>query len=156
MADVLSIWIKRAHGGVMDGVEEATLVAGSGVEGSADQGGRRQITVIDEAAWKRACRDAGAEVDPKERRANVLVRGVELEGTRGRILRIGSCRVLIHGETRPCNLMDEAQPGLRSAMGPEWRGGVYGEILDSGQIRIGDEVEIQGPGARDQGPGTRD
>jgi MOSC domain-containing protein YiiM len=149
MAEVLAIWIKRAHGGVMDAVDVATLVAGSGVEGSANQGGRRQITIIDEAAWGRACSDVGVEVDPKERRANVLVRGVELEGTRGQVLRIGSCRVLINGETRPCNLMDDAQPGLRSAMGPEWRGGVYGEILDSGQIRIGDQVEIQGPGARD-------
>lgn len=153
MAEVLSIWIKRAHGGVMDGVDEATLVAGSGVEGSANQGGRRQITIIDEAAWKRACHDVGADVDPKERRANVLVRGVELEGTRGQVLRIGSCRILIHGETRPCNLMDEPQPGLRSAMGPEWRGGVYGEILEGGPIRIGDEVEIQGPGTRGKGTG---
>ncbi|MFN2442284.1 MAG: MOSC domain-containing protein [Thermoanaerobaculia bacterium] len=149
MAEVLSIWIKRAHGGVMDAVEEATLVVGSGVEGSADQGGRRQITVLDEAAWQRACRDAGAEVDPKKRRANVLVRGVELEGTQGKVLRIGSCHILIHGETRPCNLMDEMQPGLRSAMGPEWRGGVYGEILDAGQIRIGDEVEVEKAGAGD-------
>ena len=153
MAEVLSIWIKRAHGGVMDAVDAATLVAGKGVEGSANQGGRRQVTIVDEAAWKRACRDVGAEVDPKERRANVLVRGVELEGTRGQILRIGSCRILIHGETRPCDLMDQAQPGLRSAMGPEWRGGVYGEILEGGPIRIGDEVEIQGPGAREKSRG---
>lgn len=142
MGEVLAIWIKRAHRGVMDAVDEARLVAGSGVEGSADQGGRRQITLIDEAAWLRACREVGTEVDPVSRRANVLVRGVELAHTRGRTIRIGSCRILIHGETRPCNLMDEMQPGLREAMGSEWRGGVYGEILDDGSIRVGDEVEL--------------
>ena len=144
MGEILSIWIKRAHRGVMDAVDEARLLAGSGVEGSADQGGRRQITILDEAAWQRACRDAGAEVDPVSRRANVLVRGIELAQTRGRTIRLGACRILIHGETRPCNLMDEMQPGLRKAMGPEWRGGVYGEILDDGVIRIGDRVGLEG------------
>lgn len=142
MGQVVSIWIKRAHGGVMDAVNEARLLAAKGVEGSADQGGRRQITVIDEAAWQRACGEVGADVDPAARRANVLVRGVDLEASRTKTLRIGSCRILIHGETRPCNLMEETQQGLLAAMKPEWRGGIYGEILDDGTIRVGDPVEL--------------
>jgi MOSC domain-containing protein YiiM len=29
---------------------------------------------------------------------------------------------------------------LRLALGPEWRGGAFGEILEGGTIRVGDAV----------------
>ena len=51
---VKAIWIKRAHRGPMDRVEQAELVAGGGVRGSADRGGRRQISIISEEAWEAA------------------------------------------------------------------------------------------------------
>lgn len=135
---LIAIWTKRAHRGPMDGVGVAELEAGRGVRGSADQGGKRQITVIDEAAWLDATAEAGGHVDPSKRRANVLVRGLDLRNSRGRMLRLGQCTVRVHGETRPCERMDEALPGLREAMKSEWRGGVYGEIVDGGTIRVGD------------------
>lgn len=125
----------------MDAVEEAQLVAGRGVLGSADQGGKRQITIVDEARWLDATREVGVDVDPSKRRANVLIRGLDLENTRGRTLRLGACTIRIYGETTPCERMEEAQSGLRAAMKPHWRGGVYGEIVEGGSIRAGDVVE---------------
>jgi MOSC domain-containing protein YiiM len=53
---------------------------------------------------------------------------------------VGGVKILIHGETRPCEQMDEALPGLRAALGPDWRGGVFGEVLDDGEIAVGDPV----------------
>ncbi len=47
MSEIISIWIKRAHGESMDSVDEAELVEGRGLAGNADQGGWRQITVIE-------------------------------------------------------------------------------------------------------------
>jgi MOSC domain-containing protein YiiM len=125
----------------MDAVAEAELVAGGGVRGSADQGGKRQITIVDEAAWRAATAEAGGHIDPSKRRGNVLLRGVDLRNSRGRMLRLGECTVRIHGETRPCERMDEALPGLREALKSDWRGGVYGEIVDGGTIRVGDTAE---------------
>src|ERR1043166_3028421 len=93
-----AIWIKRFKRGPMDRVERAELVAGRGVRGSANQGGRRQITILSEEAWNDARRELGADVDPSARRANVLVRGVDLEKSRGRTLRLGACIVRINGE----------------------------------------------------------
>jgi hypothetical protein len=36
--------------------------------------------------------------------------------------------------------MDEALPGLRERMFPEWGGGAFGELLDDGEVHVGDRV----------------
>ena len=134
------IWIKRFHRGPMDPVERAELRAGRGLTGNANQGGRRQVTLIARGRWDHVNEALADDVDPALRRANVLVSGIDLAHTRGRVLRLGACRLRINGETRPCERMDEAWPGLRAALGIEWRGGVYAEVLDDGEIVIGDPV----------------
>ncbi|MBI4888966.1 MAG: MOSC domain-containing protein [Acidobacteria bacterium] len=136
-----AIWIKRVRRGPMDAVARASLHAGRGLAGNADQGGRRQVTIIDRQAWDGVIEALGGEVDPAVRRANLLVSGVRLAESRGRVLRVGGCRLRINGETRPCALMDEARPGLRRALDPPWRGGVFAEVLDEGQIEVGAAVE---------------
>jgi MOSC domain-containing protein YiiM len=141
MGSIVSIWIKRSHSGAMDRVGEAQLVAGRGLVGNADQGRRRQITLIDEGAWAEALLELDADVEPSARRANILLRGVDLLDSRGKILRLGACTVQIFGETRPCHLMDEMHAGLRNALSAPWRGGAFGEILEGGAIRVGDTAE---------------
>jgi MOSC domain-containing protein YiiM len=37
--------------------------------------------------------------------------------------------------------MDEAAPGLQAALGPDWRGGVFTQVLTGGVIRVGDHVD---------------
>jgi MOSC domain-containing protein YiiM len=138
---IAAIWIKRFRGGPMDPAESAQLVAGRGIAGNANQGGKRQVTMIDEAAWRAATDVVGAEVDPSKRRANIMLRGVDLEQSNGLFLRLGECLVRIYNETRPCEQMDDAHPGLRNALRPHWRGGAFGEIVEGGTIRVGDTAE---------------
>ncbi len=137
---IQAIWIKRAHRGPMDRVDRAELVAGRGVRGSADRGGRRQISILSEEAWEAAQEELGVAVDPSARRANVMVRGVDLENARGKLLRLGACLIRVGGEVRPCERMDEAEAGLRNALRPHWRGGAFGEIVEGGAIAVGDAV----------------
>lgn len=139
-ARVEAIWIKPARRMPMRAVERATLVAGAGIEGNADQGGRRQVTLIERSAWERATGALDGPVDPSARRANVLVSGVRLANTVERVLRLGPCRIEIRGETRPCDRMDQAVAGLRAALEPEWGGGAYGVVLEGGELTIGDAV----------------
>ncbi|HET7039599.1 MAG TPA: MOSC domain-containing protein [Gemmatimonadales bacterium] len=135
-----AIWIKRATRGPMDPADRATLVAGRGIRGNADQGGKRQVTIIAREAFDAIRATLGPAAGPAMRRANLLVSGVPLAESRGRTLRVGGARIRVHGETRPCYLMDDALPGLQAALRPEWRGGVFGEVLDDGEIRVGDAV----------------
>jgi len=140
MGTVKKIWIKRFKRGPMDSVNEANLVTQQGIEGNADQGLNRQITIIEEEVWAGLMHQMDAELDPSTRRANVLISGLSLKDSRNKILKVGDSRILIKGETKPCERMDEALDGLQDLMRPEWRGGAYGRILEGGAIKVGDSV----------------
>jgi MOSC domain-containing protein YiiM len=138
---VEGIWLKRMRRGPMDAVAEASLVAGRGLVGNANQGGKRQVTLIEREAWDAMMRELGAALPPTTRRANVMVSGFPLARSRGRVLRVGGCRLRVYGETKPCERMEEALPGLRATMFAEWRGGAFAEVLDDGTIRVGDDIQ---------------
>jgi len=135
-----AIWIKRFRRGPMDTTEQATLRAQRGLVGNADQGRRRQVTLMEQERWQALMEAVGASLPPATRRANFLLSGIQLAQSRKRILRIGACRIRILGETKPCERMEEAWPGLQRAMYDNWSGGAFGEVLEDGDIAVGDPV----------------
>lgn len=136
-----AIWVKRAHRGPMDPRSSVRVIPGLGLASSADTSRTRQVTLIEREVWDALMQQTGGTAPPSVRRANLMVSGIRLANTRDKVLRVGRVRLLIAGETRPCERMEEAVTGLQSAMASDWGGGVFAQVLDEGEITIGDIVE---------------
>ena len=106
--------------------------------------GRRQVTLIEANDWAAAMAETGHSIPWFERRANLLVEGLDLPQQAGVNLRIGADVLLeITRETDPCERMEALAPGLRAALLIDWRGGACSRVLAGGIIRIGDTIRIE-------------
>ncbi len=145
MAQLTRIWLKPVKGEPLQEMERASVRSNHGLVGNAERGGRRQVTVLSAEDWEAANAQAGSELDPSARRANILVTGLDnLVESTGQVLKVGGARIQVTGETRPCSLMDAAHQGLRAAMEVSWRGGVHGIVLNDADLAVGDEVSWEG------------
>jgi MOSC domain-containing protein YiiM len=128
----------------MESLSEIAISMEAGLEG--DHRGcheKRRVTVLTRAGWEEACDAVGRALPWIARRANLLLDGLEpLDIASGRI-RIGDVVLEIGGETRPCERMDEACPGLWDALVPGRRAGSYCRVLAGGVVKLGDEVTVE-------------
>lgn len=105
--------------------------------------GRRQVTLLCAEKWRAACADLGIELPWTTRRANLLVNGLPIgPECVGRTLRVGTAVLRITQETDPCGRMDEQYRGLKRALLPDWRGGACCEVIEDGDIAVGDAVQF--------------
>ncbi len=131
---------KRAE---MEILKDAEISDESGVANDfRGRPGKRQVTVMSAEAWASACKELGQEIPWTTRRANLLVEDVELPQRTGDVIEVGGVRLLITMEVDPCSRMEEQVQGLRSALTPEWRGGVACTVLKGGPVRVGDNVSV--------------
>jgi MOSC domain-containing protein YiiM len=146
MGELVAIARKGESRARMEEIDSVQVTLEVGLEG--DHCGRRpknrQVTVISADVWAEVCAELGAEIAWTLRRANLLVRGVDLPRREGARLTIGALELQIGMETAPCDRMDEQHPGLTAALKPDWRGGVACRVLNDAEIRIGDAVAAEG------------
>jgi len=121
---------------------EVQVLPGRGIDSENRKPGKREVTLVSTKSWADACRELGAEISWHARRANLLIDGIDLPKTIGLRLKIGPVEILVHGETKPCKIMDQQRQGLRQALVPEFRGGVHGEVVTDGTLRVGDSVQV--------------
>lgn len=140
---VLKIAMRTRPKGPMQEVPEATGSENGGLTGDVNSRPDRGITLLASEQWAEATRELEKALPWHTRRANVLVEAAGLAELIGRTISLGDVRVRINAETRPCSLMDRLEPGLKAALTPDCRAGVYGRILNDGQLRVGDLVILR-------------
>lgn len=149
MGTLAGIARHRVPKGAMETLDQVAVTLSGGLDGdfrgTIKPGGRgqRQVTLIERADWDAATAEIGRTIPWFERRANLLIEGLDLPKIPGTKLRIGPDVVLsITRETDPCSRMDALAPGLQAALRPDWRGGACTHVVVGGMIRVGDPVAL--------------
>lgn len=137
---ILALAYRPNSGDAMIEIERASVAAGQGFDLEPGHRGKRGVTLLSKQSWDDVCRELAVSLPWHTRRANVLVDGLDLGLLVGHTLRIGDVRLLVHGETRPCGLMDQLHPGLRQALTPAFRGGVHAEVVSGGLVEAGSSI----------------
>ncbi len=148
MATLLGIAVKPKPRQPMQTRHSAVLSPEQGLHGDCrGKPGRRQITLMSQAAWEVACRVlaatgtadlfAEAGLPWTTRRANLLVDDLPLCQSTGARIVLDEAILEVTGETDPCQRMEAACPGLFDALRPDWRGGVTCRVLQGGEIAVG-------------------
>lgn len=143
-AELIGIARKARSRAPMETLDRVDITTELGLDGDfRGKLRRRQVTILAEEGWQAACNaiDRG-DLDWTTRRANLYVRGIDLPRTKGAKLSIGSVVFEVTGETDPCNRMEDAAPGLKEAMTPDWRGGVTCKVVEGGSVTLGDDVSL--------------
>ncbi len=137
---VVAIASRPTDGEPMNELTECHVLPGRGLDCENRPGGPREVTLLSKQAWEQTCRQLNAALSWHLRRVNFLIDGLDLGRWIDREWTIGPVRIMVCGETKPCGLIDEQFAGLRDALVPECRGGVFGQVLVGGTVRVGDAV----------------
>jgi len=138
---LLGIATKPASRAPMVLLEAAEITIGKGISGDfRGQMEDRQVTILFPDDWDRVCKISGGKLPWERRRANLLIEGLPNPKCIGGVFTVGQVVLEVTGETKPCNRMNQAFPGLKMLLTPDWRGGVTCRVLKGGEIKTGDHV----------------
>ncbi|MDZ7959409.1 MAG: MGMT family protein [Aulosira sp. DedQUE10] len=135
---ILNLFIKQKHGSAMTEVESINLKLGHGIEGdiNANPISPRQVLII------RYEDIIDFAIPPGELRENIVIAGLESENfTPGSLISFDSgaaIRLTFHCE--PCKRIAHLVASLKSIQAKR---GILGVIINSGILRIGNNVQIQ-------------
>ncbi len=123
--------------------------AGAGLTGDHFSGtaeSKRQVTLIQAEHLEVLARLLGREeIDPGLLRRNIVVTGINLLALNGARFSIGGALLEGTGACHPCSRMEEAlgAGGYNAVRG---HGGITARVIESGLIRLGDEVALREAG----------
>ncbi len=139
---ILAIAVRTEKNGPMRETDRVHASPDDGLDGDLPAAAHRRITLLSHEQWSETTRELKAELPWHTRRANILLDGGSLKDLIGSTVKLGDLRIKINAETVPCGLMDKIHAGLREALVPDCRGGVYGEIVEGGTIKVGDALTV--------------
>jgi hypothetical protein len=141
-----AIYVASAAGQPVRKLEAVRAIAGRGLEGDRHVNGTgtfpsgppgSALTLI--AA--EVCESFEPPLIPDEHRRNLVTRGIYLNGLVGRDFTIGGVGFRGMRLCEPCTVLQRyaARPVLRELV---HRGGIRADILEDGEITVGDEVQV--------------
>jgi hypothetical protein len=144
-----AILIAPAAGEPAEAAGAARAVAGRGLEGDRHTRGAgtfpsgvpgSALTLIE----AEVCESFAPSLGPDEHRRNLVTRGIELNSLVGNEFMVGSVRCRGMRLCEPCTVVQRyaPRPVLRQLV---HRGGLRADILDDGEIRVGDQIRATVP-----------
>ena len=150
---LVAIYVAAAGGAPMEAHERIDAIAGVGLRGdryasatgtySGTGSDARDVTLIErEAVDAVRTEQGGIAVREDLTRRNLVTEGVALNHLVGRTFRVGNVRMRGVKLAEPCAYLEQltALPGVRAAF--VHRGGLRAEILDDGELCVGDAVDV--------------
>ena len=148
---LVGIFIAPSAGAPMQACDRIAVVAGVGVRGdryaagtgtySGTGPGPRDVTLIERDAVDAVrTEDGGLALREDETRRNLVTEGVALNHLVGRTFRVGEVRMRGVRLAEPCAYLEQlvGLVGVREAL--LHRAGLRAEILDDGELRVGDDI----------------
>lgn len=150
LGEVVSIQITPDGAAGLTNVEQVKAVAGMGLEGdryyrrtgtySNRHDESREATLIESEALEALRRDYEIELNGAESRRNITTRGVALNHLVGKEFKVGQAVFRGIRLCEPCAHLEETS-GKPVRKGLIHRGGLRAQIVASGAVRVGDNVE---------------
>lgn len=137
------IGVRPSRGEPMNALESVQISVDKGLEGDrfvGRAGNPRQVTLIQQEHFNviAACLHLPS-VAPKLLRRNIVVSGINLLALKDKCFCIGDAVLEFSGLCHPCSKM-ERQLGEGGYNAVRGHGGITARVLDSGLVRINDEV----------------
>jgi MOSC domain-containing protein YiiM len=149
---LVAIYVAPAAGAPMEACDRIDTAANVGLRGdryamgtgtySGSGRGPRDVTLIEREAIDAVRSEDGVDVREDQTRRNLVTDGVALNHLVGRTFRVGSVRMRGVRLAEPCAYLEQLTGvvGVRAAL--VHRGGLRAEILDDGELRIGDAIAV--------------
>ena len=131
-------------------IEQVNAIEGMGLEGdryynrtgtySDKHDESREATFIESESLDALAKDYNIELEGTESRRNISTRGVALNHLVGKEFKVGEAVFRGIRLCEPCTHLEEVS-GKAARKGLIHRGGLRAQIVKSGLIRVGDEIE---------------
>jgi len=148
---VVSIHIAEDEGSEIKSISEVNAQAGKGLEGDRYylQKGKlskkdrpdRNITFIESEAIEALARDYRVSIEAKDARRNIVTQNLALNHLVGKEFRVGKATCKGIKLCEPCGYL-EGLIKSKVKKGLIHRGGLRAQIIDSGLIRVNDEIKL--------------
>jgi len=147
---LVAIYVATAAGAPMEARDRIDALAGVGLRDdryatatgtySGTGTGVRDVTLIEREAVDAVRTDDGVDVREESTRRNLVTEGVALNHLVGREFQVGTVRMRGVRLAEPCVYLEQLTglAGVRAAL--VHRGGLRAEILDDGELRVGDSI----------------